>query len=104
MADSLEKTLMLGKIEGRRRRGWQRMRWLDGIADSVNMNMGKLREMVRDREAWLVLQPRGSGRVGRDLATEQQRQKRLQRAPSPLLPCEDAVRRATFVNREAGPH
>ena len=48
----LEKTLMLGKIEGRRRRGEQRMRWLDGFTDSMEMNMGKLREIVRDREAW----------------------------------------------------
>ena len=51
-ADSFEKTLILGKIEGRRRRGWQKMRWLDSITSSMDMGLGELRELVRDREAW----------------------------------------------------
>ena len=71
--DSLEKTLMPGKIEGKRRRGRQRMRWLDSITYAMDMNLGQLWEMVRDREAWLAASV-GSQRVGYDRVTEQQQQ------------------------------
>ena len=58
MRNSSEKTLMLGKTEGKRRRGWQRMRWLDGITDSIDMNLSKLWETVEDRKVWCVIDGR----------------------------------------------
>ena len=70
-ASSLEKTLMVAKIEGWRRRGQQKIRWLDGITDSVDMRLSKLRKMVKDKAAWCV--SIGFQRVRHDLATEQQK-------------------------------
>ena len=78
-ANSLEKTLMLGKTEGRRRRGQQRMRWLDGVTNSMDMSLSRLWEMVKDREGWCAV-VHGFQRVGHSLVTKQQ----LSRVLSPL--------------------
>ena len=73
-ADSLEKTLMLGKIEGKRRKAWQRMRWLESITDSVGINQSKLWEIVKDRGVCVLEEPMELQRVGHNLVTDQQQQ------------------------------
>ena len=77
-ASKLEKTLMLGKIDGRWRRGWQRMRWLDSITDSMDMNLSKLQDVVEDKGGWHAA-AYGFAKVGHDLVTEQQQQQKWNR-------------------------